>query len=192
MVKGVPQEAMHGVSLKSTFDTSQAPEVRTLQYYELYGSRGLYLDGWKAVTFHAIPGIASDGPGDPFLPFTRDRWELYNVAADFSECHDLAAQEPERLQTMIGWWFAEAGKYDVFPIHAVQRKAQRPKPVADRQVYVYWPETTHVDSEAAVNVRMRPFSVIREPPFQRVARKGCSSRRAARLLAGRCSSKMVS
>ena len=70
MVKGVPQEAMHGVSLKSTFDTSQAPEVRTLQYYELYGSRGLYLDGWKAVTFHAIPGIASDGPGDPFLPFT--------------------------------------------------------------------------------------------------------------------------
>ena len=45
MVKGVPQEAMHGVSLKPTFDTAQAPEVRTLQYYELYGSRGLYLDG---------------------------------------------------------------------------------------------------------------------------------------------------
>ena len=62
---------------------------------------------------------------------------------------------------MIGWWFAEAGRYDVFPIHAIQRKAQRPKLVADRQVYVYWPETTHIDSEAAVNVRMRPFSVIR-------------------------------
>ena len=65
MVKGVPQEAMHGVSsLKPTFDTAQAPEVRTLQYYELYGYRGLYLDGWKPVTFHAIPGIAT-APATP-------------------------------------------------------------------------------------------------------------------------------
>ena len=61
---------------------------------------------------------------------------------------------------MIGLWFAEAGKYDVFPLHAMQRKGARPKPHTDRELYVYWPDTTHIDNEAAVNVRMRPFSVI--------------------------------
>ncbi len=160
LFNGVPQEAMAGVSIRSTFDDPQAPEVRTRQYYELYGSRALYLDGWKAVTFHPVPGVPSDGPGDPNLPFTQDKWELYNVAQDFAEVHDLAEQEPERLQMMINLWFAEAGKYDVFPIHAYQRKAQRPKPAGDRETYIYWPGTTHIDNEAAVNVRMRPFSVV--------------------------------
>ena len=61
---------------------------------------------------------------------------------------------------MMGLWFAEAGKYDVFPLHAVQRKGLRPKPHTDRELYVYWPGATHIDNEAAVNVRMRPFSVI--------------------------------
>ena len=160
MFNGVPQEAIAGASFKSTFEAPQAEEVRALQYYEMYGSRAIYCDGWKAVTFHPIPGIPADGDGDPYVPFTQDKWELYHVAEDFSECRDLAAQEPERLQMMIGLWFAEAGKYDVFPLHAVQRKAQRPKPHTDRELYVYWPDTTHIDNEAAVNVRMRPFSVI--------------------------------
>ena len=61
-----------------------------------------------------------------------DKWELYDTTQDFAEVHDLAAQEPDRLQMMIGLWFAEAGKYDVFPIHAYQRKAQRPKPAGKR------------------------------------------------------------
>ena len=61
---------------------------------------------------------------------------------------------------MINMWFAEAGKYDVFPLHVYQRKAQRPKPFAERDMYVYWPGATHIDNEAAVDVRMRPFSVI--------------------------------
>ena len=164
---------------------SQAPEVRTLQYYELYGSRALYLDGWKAVTFHPVPGVPSDGPGDPNLPFTQDKWELYNVAQDFAEVHDLAAQEPERLQLMINLWFAEAGKYDVFPIHAYQRKAQRPKPGGERDTYIYWPHTTHIDNEAAVNVRMRPLAWWPWPASPRAAPKGCSSPRAAVLPAGR-------
>jgi len=160
MLRGVPQEEIAGASFKATFAEPQAPEIRTLQYYECYGSRAIYCDGWKAVTFHPIPGIPADGGGDPHAPFTQDKWELYHVAEDFSECRDLAAQEPERLQMMIGLWFAEAGKYDVFPLHAVQRKGARPKPHTDRELYVYWPDTTHIDNEAAVNVRMRPFSVI--------------------------------
>jgi hypothetical protein len=128
--------------------------------YELYGSRALYTHGWKAVTFHPVPGVPSDGPGDPNLPFTQDKWELYDTTKDFAEVHDLAAQEPDRLAMMTGLWFAEAGKYDVFPIHAYQRKAQRPKPAGRRASYTYWPNTTHIDNEAAVDVRMRPFSVV--------------------------------
>ncbi len=160
MLKGYPQEAVQGVSLRPTFADPAASEVRTRQYYELYGSRAMYVDGWKAVTFHAIPGIPADGPGNPDEPFAHDRWELYHVTEDFSECHDLAEQEPDKLQMLIGWWFAEAGKHDVFPLHVYQTKAQRPKPFPDRDLYVYWPGTTHIDNEAAINIRMRPFSVI--------------------------------
>jgi arylsulfatase len=160
MLNGVPQEEIAGRSIRSTFDDAGAAEVRTTQYFECYGSRAIYHDGWKAVTFHPIPGIPADGDGNPYAPFTQNKWELYHVAEDFSESHDLAAQEPERLQMMIGLWFAEAGKYDVFPMHASQRKGARPKAHSEQKTYVYWPDTTRIDNEAAVNVRMRPFSLI--------------------------------
>ncbi len=162
IIKGVPQEEIAGVSLASTFKDPDAGEVRDTQYYEMYGSRAIYHNGWKAVTFHKIPGIPADGPGDPLLPFVRDQWELYHITKDFSECHDLALKYPEKLQEMIGIWFLQAGKYDVFPLHSEQRKGQRPRPYADRQLYVYYPNTTRIDNEAAVNVRMRPFTVHAE------------------------------
>lgn len=160
MLKGIPQEETAGTSLASTFSNTQAEEVHSTQYYEMYGSRAIYDDGWKAVTFHAIPGILADGPGDPNVPFVRDQWELYNVKEDFSECHDLAGEHPEKLQELIGVWFAQAGKYDVFPLHSAQMKGQRPKPYAPRDLYFYYPNTSRIDNEAAVNVRMRPFSVV--------------------------------
>lgn len=160
MLKGIPQEEIAGKSIVPTFTDPNAEEVRTTQYYEMYGSRAIYDDGWKAVTFHPIPGIPADGPGDPSIPFTRDKWELYNVGEDFSECHDLAEKHQEKLQEMIGLWFAQAGKYGVFPLHSEQRKGQRPKPFPDRSLYVYYPNTTRIDNEAAVNVRMRPFTVL--------------------------------
>ncbi len=127
MFNGVPQEAIAGTSFKATFENPQAEEVRALQYYEIYGSRALYLNGWKAVTFHPVPGVPSDGPGDPNLPFTQDKWELYNTTQDFAEVHDLAAQEPDRLQMMIGLWFAEAGKYDVFPYSRLSAQSAAPQ-----------------------------------------------------------------
>ncbi len=160
MMKGVPQEEIAGVSLAPTFADAQAEEVRPTQYFECYGSRAIYHQGWKAVTYHPIPGIPADGPGDTTLPFVKDQWELYNVAEDFSECRDVAAENPDKLQEMIGLWFAQAGKYDVFPLHSEQLKGQRPKPYPARDLYVYYPGTSRIDNEAAVNVRMRPFSVV--------------------------------
>lgn len=160
MMKGVPQEEIAGASLTPTFADAHAEEVRPTQYFECYGSRAIYHQGWKAVTYHPIPGIPADGPGDPTLPFVKDQWELYNVAEDFSECRDLAAEYPDKLQELLGLWFAQAGKYDVFPLHSDQLKGQRPKPFLPRDLYVYYPGTSRIDNEAAVNVRMRPFSVI--------------------------------
>lgn len=162
MLNGVPQEAIAGTSLATTFGNADAEEVRQTQYFEMYGSRAIYDRGWKAVTFHKIPGIPADGPGDPDIPFVRDQWELYNLNEDFSECHDLAAQYPDKLQEMIGLWFAQAGKYDVFPLHTHQKKGQRPRPFPESDLYVYYPNTSRIDNEAAVNVRMRPFSVVAE------------------------------
>jgi hypothetical protein len=114
----------------------------------------------RSVTFHAIPGIPADGDGDPAAPFVEDRWELYNVAEDPSETRDLAADHPEKLQELIGLWYVSAGRYDVLPLHAAQMKGQRPSPIPERSSYTYSPGTTSIDSEAAVNLRMRPFTVI--------------------------------
>lgn len=160
MLKGVPQERMAGSSFRESLVAVDAPESRTVQYYELFGSRAIYADGWKALTFHIAPGMPADGFGDPNLPFDQDVWELYHVAEDFAENHDLAAQEPRKLQELINRWFLEAGKYDVLPLKSNQQKGLRPQPYPERDTYTYWPHTAPIDNEAAVNVRMRPFSVV--------------------------------
>ena len=113
MLRGVPQQEIAGASFRATFAEPQAPEIRTLQYYECYGSRAIYCDGWKAVTFHPIPGIPADGGGDPYAPLHAGPVGAVPRGRGLPECRVLAAQEPERLQMMIGLWFAEAGKYDV-------------------------------------------------------------------------------
>ena len=108
-VEGRSSGGDRGNNLTPTFADAKAPEVRTKQYYELYGSRAMYLDGWKAVTFHAVTGVPADGPGDPNLPFTQDEWELYNVNEDFSECHNLAAQRT-REAAMVDQYVVRRGR----------------------------------------------------------------------------------
>jgi len=160
-LRGFPQTALAGESFAFTYDDPDAPSRRTRQYYEMNGCRAIYDNGWKAVTFHAAPpGHPADGVGDPNLPFMDDRWELYDLTADFSETHDLAATYPDKLQEMIALWFSEAGKYGVLPLHARQLKGLRPKPYPERDIFRYWQDTTRIDNEAALNVRMRPFSVL--------------------------------
>ena len=108
VVLGYTQSPIEGVSMRSSFDDSKAPSARQTQYYSMLGSRGLWHQGWKAVTTH--PTIAGWGNYD------KDIWELYNTVEDRSESHNLAAQHPEKLQELINLWFHEAGKYKGFPM----------------------------------------------------------------------------
>ena len=101
---GVWQMPMHGKSLSAVFDDPGAPAPRDTQYFELWGSRGIYHKGWKAVAFHT-----------PGTDFEADRWELYNVEVDFTETADLASQHPDKLSELRDLWWAEAEKYGALP-----------------------------------------------------------------------------
>lgn len=104
-IKGIPQKPFTGISLQYTFADNDAPDQRTVQYYEMCGNRGIYKDGWKAVVNHAF----NDS-------YDEDVWELYNVCEDFSECCDVAAQYPEKLRELQDQFLIEAGKNQVFPL----------------------------------------------------------------------------
>ena len=103
--QGVPQLPIHGVSLRYSFADAAAPTRRATQYFEMFTHRALWHEGWKAVSFHRRGNT-----------YDEDVWELYNLDQDFSECNDLAAKHPERLQRMIGLWWAEAGRFGVLPL----------------------------------------------------------------------------
>ncbi len=104
-VQGVDQMPIHGASLAYTFDNPQAPEGKRVQYFELMGNRGLWADGWKAVTRHF--------KGDDY---DADRWELYHLDTDFSEANDLAEVHPDKLREMIALWWEEAERNQVLPL----------------------------------------------------------------------------
>ena len=110
-VNGVPQTPLHGVSMGYTFDDASAAERHPTQYFEIAGNRGIYHEGWTAVTKHATPWIAS---GE--LPaFADDVWELY-APDDWTQAHDLAAQMPERLAELQARFLDEARTYGVLPL----------------------------------------------------------------------------
>ena len=115
-IGGVEQSPIEGISFAPSLTAADAPGEHRTQYYEMLGSRALYHDGWKAVVFHPNRFLAYDG-SDVSHSFDDDAWELYHVAEDFSEVHDLAEARPDKLAELQQLWWEEAGKYQVLPLN---------------------------------------------------------------------------
>ncbi len=110
VVDGIPQRPIEGVSMLYCFDDADAADRHTTQYFEMFGNRAVYHDGWFAGTVHVPPWAP------PKNRFPDDRWELYHVAKDFSMSTDLADEHPEKLAQLQSVFLAEAVKYKVLPL----------------------------------------------------------------------------
>jgi arylsulfatase A-like enzyme len=109
-VHGVEQMPLHGVSMSYSFDDASVAERRTTQYFEMFCNRGIYHEGWTAVTRHSIPWMATEMPA-----FSDDVWELYGPD-DWTQAHDLADQQPDKLAELQRRFLDEAKKYNVLPL----------------------------------------------------------------------------
>ncbi len=122
IVNSAQQAPIEGVSLAYSFDDAKAPERHDLQYFEMFCNRGIYHQGWSAVTRHSTPWVAYAN-----LPaFDDDVWELYDGSKDWTQAHDLAKEMPEKLHELQRLWLIEALKYNVLPLD--DRRVERLDP----------------------------------------------------------------
>ncbi len=111
MVNGIAQDPIEGTSLVYSFNDAKAPEKHTLQYFEMFGNRAIYQNGWFARTTHRAPWAFK-----PAHNLAEDEWELYNTLEDFALANNLASKDPEKLKAMQALFMQEAGKYHVLPL----------------------------------------------------------------------------
>ena len=157
---GVPQQPMDGVSMIYSFNDAAAPNRKERQYYEMFGNRAIWVDGWKAVTLHA-----NRMPWDVnvVLPFENDVWELYNTDEDFSESTNIAAEHPEKLQELIAVFDEEAWKYNVYPLYDDMIKrigAQQDRLFGDQTEFVYFsPGAIRIAEKSSAPVKNRAHTI---------------------------------
>jgi arylsulfatase len=171
-VRGVTQSPLHGISLAYTFDDAGAPGRHRTQYFEMFGHRAIDHDGWRAVCPWPGPSFAEAGrpfgaaiPAGALTDLDARHWELYDVATDPAENHDLAGKNRDKLIELIALWYVEAGRYNVLPIDgsAVQRfMIERPQVAEPRDRYTYRPGTQTVPFWVAPRVLNRPHSITAE------------------------------
>jgi arylsulfatase len=154
-IKGHVQSRFDGVSMRYSVGDPSAPSARKTQFYSMLGSRGIWHDGWKAVTTH--PTLSGWGN------FNDDTWELYHLDTDRSELHDLAAEHPAKLRELVNLWYAEAGDNGAFPLddRSALEIITTPRPLLSppRDRYIYFPDTAEVPETQAVNIRNRSFTI---------------------------------
>jgi arylsulfatase len=115
-VNGVAQQPLDGTSLVYSFADARAADRHRTQYFEIFGNRAIYHDGWIASAYHGRPPwrlLLPEGQRD----FDRDAWELYDLGRDFSQSRDVSAEHPEKLRELQRLFEAEAAKNGVLPLH---------------------------------------------------------------------------
>jgi len=163
VVNGATQTPLPGVSMHYSFDEADAPTRKVIQYYEMFGNRGIWHQGWKAVTEH--------GPTVGTGRYDQDRWQLFHTDEDRAEAHDLAAEHPERVRELAERWMEEAKKYNVLPMNdlaVVGKDLQQflalefHVPVPPSGQYIYYPGTAEVPERSAANVHAVSYKVLAE------------------------------
>jgi arylsulfatase A-like enzyme len=160
MVNGIPQTPMEGVSMVYTFDDAKAADRHKTQYFEIFGNRAIYHDGWVAAAVHKAPWEAA-----PRHKLAEDVWELYNVEEDFTETNDLAASNPDKLKELQVLFMKEAERYRVLPIddRVIERfdpaMAGRPDLMAGRKSLTVYAGMTGMTENAFINVKNQSVTI---------------------------------
>jgi len=163
VVDGTPQIPMEGVSFAYTFDDPKAKDRHLTQYFEIFGNRGVYHDGWLAGTVHRAPWERQVRH-----PLAEDVWELYDVRADFSLANDLAAKNPAKLKEMQALFMKEAERYHVLPIddRLIERAnpalAGRPDVMAGRTSLTLAEGMTGMSENVFINVKNKSVTITAE------------------------------
>ena len=171
-VHGVEQRPLEGVSMRYAFDEAEAAERRETQYFEMFCNRGIYHQGWTAVTRHSTPWVMAELP-----PFQDDVWELYDTKTDWSQAHDLAAEMPEKLGELQELWLEEARKYNVLPLD--DRRVERFNPdLAGRPMLIKGDSQLlfggmgRLSENATINIKNKSHSVTAEVEVSDEAAEG--------------------
>ncbi|MFF1878979.1 arylsulfatase [Leifsonia sp. NPDC058230] len=165
-VNGIEQMPVHGSSFKDSLFAADAPEHNTQQYFEIYGNRGIYKDGWWAASIlPRIPWDASPATIAQFAPGVFDphtlKWELYNLDEDFSQAHDVAEQFPDKVKELDELWWSEARKYDVLPLLAgLSAFFGIVPPIPANQSHTYWgSDVQNVPEGVAPPIKNRSYTI---------------------------------
>jgi arylsulfatase A-like enzyme len=165
-VDGIAQKPIEGVSMAYTFDSANAnaPSKRDTQYFEMFGNRALYHDGWVATTVPPQPPWLMGTVKMPDV-LTGYKWELYNIAEDFSETNDLAAKNPDKLKELQDLFMVEARKYQVLPLdNSILERilTARPSATAGRTEFTYMSEVSGLPDGSAPNTLTKSYSISAE------------------------------
>lgn len=173
VVNGVPQTPIEGTSLAYTFNNPSAAERHTIQYFEMFGNRALYYDGWFARTIHRAPWQTSNLP-----PLESDVWDLYYVRDDFSLTKNLADKYPEKLKELESLFMWQAQIYHVLPIddRTIERTnaalAGRPDLLGDRKSLTLYEGMEGMMENTFINIKNRSFSVTADLNIPKQGAKG--------------------
>ncbi len=173
MVNGVLQSPMEGTGMMYSFNDAAALERHDLQYFEMFGNRGIYHKGWSAVTKHRTPWMTVEKAP----PFDDDVWELYDGSKDFSQAHDLSKEMPEMLNKLQRLWLIEATKYNVIPMddrtgeRANADLAGRPQLIHGNS-QMFFPGMGRLSENSVISIKNKSFSVTAEIEVSGTAAEG--------------------
>lgn len=165
VVNGVEQKSLDGVSMVYSFDHPEAPSPHHTQYFEIFGRRSLYHDGWWADANHGVMPWETYKYGAGGSDYDHDKWELYNLDKDFSQSNDLASKNPQKLKEMQALFDQEAWRNHLYPLVdkvVLSDVGTRPSPVRGRDRFVFYPGMNRLRFEVAPNLLNKSYRITAE------------------------------